>query len=150
MTDRTYIAANAEATSALRELLGSLTDVDLAADIGEGWTASMALAHLAYWDAWHLARWQHAALNGLSAPLADAHAISDRSNDALVPTWRALPPAAAVTLCLDAATAVDAHVADLSDASIADARADGGSRWFERAPHRWDHIEQIRRALGRA
>lgn len=149
MSDRTFIAANRAATADLHELAASLSDADLAVDLGEGWTVSMALAHLAYWDAWHVARWVHAAQAGQLAPPAADGEVTNRANEALVPTWRALPPRAAVALALDAAEAVDAYTADLDDEALDAAREREGAFWFERAAHRRDHIDHIRRVLGR-
>ena len=54
MIDRPYIDANVEATAALGDLIASLSPEDLAADLGEGWTVPMALAHLAFWDSFFL------------------------------------------------------------------------------------------------
>ena len=149
MTDRSYLKANRAATADLRALVESLSDEDLAADLGGGWTVSMALAHLAFWDEWHLARWVHAAGEGELAPPALDPEISNRANEALLTTWRALAPSAVAQLLLDAAPAVDAYTADLSDDSIDAALERGGARWFERFHHRRDHIDQISRALGR-
>ena len=149
MTDRSFIEANESATADLRALVESLSDADLAVDLGEGWTVSMALAHLAFWDEWHVARWLHAAEAGELAPPAADGVVTNRANEALVTTWRALLPRAAVTLMLDAADAVDAYTADLADEALDAARERDGSRWFERFPHRRDHIDQISRALGR-
>jgi hypothetical protein len=149
MTDRSFIEANQAASAEMRALVSSFSDTDLGADLGEGWTVSMALAHLAFWDEWHVARWVHAAEKGKLAPPAADGEVTNRANEALVTTWRALPPRVALQLMLDAADAVDAYVADLSDDALDAAREKGGSRWFERAPHRRDHIDQIARALGR-
>jgi uncharacterized damage-inducible protein DinB len=43
-------ARNTEATRRLRELVATLSDADLAAPLGGGWTVAMALGHLAFWD----------------------------------------------------------------------------------------------------
>jgi uncharacterized damage-inducible protein DinB len=149
MTDGAHAVANAAATERLRALAATLSEDDLGADLGEGWTVSMALAHLAFWDRWHLARWEHALAEGAVAPVALPDEVSDRANEALEPIWRALAPGRAVALALGAAEAVDARVARLPDASLEAARERGGARWVERSPHRTDHVEQIRRALGR-
>ncbi len=149
MTDRSYIAQNAAATVGLRELAASLSEEDLAADLGGGWNISMAFAHLAFWDAWHVARWQHAATSGDIAPAYVSGDVTDRNNDALVATWRALPGASAVALALEAAEVADNYVADLEDDAVDEAVERGGPNWFERFPHRRDHLDQIRRALGR-
>jgi hypothetical protein len=149
MTDRGYVTANAEAAAELRTLAGSLDDGDLAADLGDGWTASMALAHIAFWDGWHLARWRQAIATGAVAPPLVADEVSDPANEALEATWRALAPDRAVALALATAAEVDALVAGLPDASVDAARAAGEADCVERWPHRRDHVAQIRRALGR-
>jgi hypothetical protein len=149
MTDHSFMEANKAATADLRALVETLSDADLAVDLGEGWTVSMALAHLAFWDEWHVARWVHAAEAGQLAPPAADTEVTNRANEALVSTWRALPPRATVQLVLDAADAVDEYTADLADEALDAARERDGSRWFERFPHRRDHIDQISRALGR-
>jgi hypothetical protein len=149
MSDRSFEAENAAATADLRTLVESMSDADLGVDLGGGWNVSMALAHLAFWDSWHLARWLHAAGAGELAPPAAEGVITDRANDALEATWRSVPPTAAVRLMLEAAAAIDAYVTDLDDAALDAARKRSGSRWFERFHHRRDHISQIGRALGR-
>lgn len=149
MTDRSYVAENAAASAELRELAASLSQADLAADLGDGWNVSMALAHLAFWDAWHVARWQHAAASGDIAPVSVGGDVTGRANEALLATWRALPAASAVALALEAAEVADSFVADLEDDALDAAIERGGPNWVERFPHRREHIAQIRRALGR-
>jgi hypothetical protein len=149
MTDRSYISANAAATAELRALVSDLSDAELATDLGGGWTVAMALAHLAFWDEWHVARWLYAAAAGELAPPPADSVVTNRANEALVTTWRAIPGQAAVALMLDAADAADAYIADLDDESIDLAIERDGQTWFRRTPHRQDHIDQIKRALGR-
>jgi hypothetical protein len=150
MTDRSFVEGNAEATAALRDLVASLSPADLEVDLGVGWTVSMALAHLAFWDSWHAARWRHAAAEGERVPPPVPGVVADRANDALEPTWRAVPGRDAVALCLEAAAAMDNLAASLTDQQVAGARAADSPNWVERAPHRLQHIEQIRSALERA
>ncbi len=150
MTDRAFEAENAEATAALADLAATLTTDELTMDLGGGWSVAMAFGHLAFWDAWHAARWRFAAEHGETCPPPAPGVVTNRNNDALEATWRALPADAAVALCLDAAAAMDILAASLTDAQVDAARAAGGPNWIERSPHRQDHIAQIRRALGRA
>jgi hypothetical protein len=150
MTDRAFEGVNAEATAEIADLVSTLSAEDLGADLGGGWTVSMALAHLAFWDAWHAARWRHAAAEGWSLPPVVPDGVSERNNDALERTWRAVPGADAVALCLEAAAAMDIIAASLTDEQVAGARAAGSPNWVERAPHRLQHVEQIRAALDRA
>ncbi len=150
MTDRSFVEANVGATAALGDLIATLSPADLSSDLGDAWTVSMALAHLAFWDSWHLARWEHAAAAGDVAPPPVPDEVSGRNNDALVGTWRALDPERAVALALEAAARIDSYVAGLSDEAIEAARAADSPNWFERRPHRMDHVGQIRRALDKA
>jgi hypothetical protein len=149
MTDRSHEAQNAAATAELRALAGTLSEADLTVDLGGGWTAAMAFAHMAFWDAWHVTRWQFAAESGDVAPTYVSGDITNRANEALVATWRALPPASAVTLALEAADIADNFIADLEDDAVDAARERDGANWVDRFPHREDHIEQVKRALGR-
>jgi hypothetical protein len=149
VTDRSFVEANRAATAEIRSLVESLSDAELGADLGGGWTVSMALAHLAYWDEFHTARWIHAAEQGELAPPAADGEVTDRNNEALVTTWRALPPRVAADLMLNAAAMVDEYVADLDDEAIDLALERDSASLFRRSPHRQDHIGQISRALGR-
>jgi hypothetical protein len=149
MSERAFELANAEATAALADLASGLTPDDLAADLGGGWTVSMAFAHLAFWDTWHAARWRHAAEEGWLCPPAVSGDVSNRNNDALEATWAVVPGEAAVGLCLDAAAAMDIIAASLTDEQVAGALANDSANWVERAPHRLQHVEQIRAALDR-
>jgi hypothetical protein len=150
MSDRAFELANAEATAALADLVAGLSSDDLAADLGGGWTVSMAFAHLAFWDSWHAARWRHAAAGGWLCPPPVSGDVSNRNNDALEATWAVVPGEAAVALCLGAAAAMDILAAALSDEQVEGARAADGANWVERAPHRLQHVEQVRAALDRA
>lgn len=149
MTDRSFSEANKAATAELRALVESMSDADLGVDLGGGWTVSMALAHLAYWDEFHTARWIHAAEQGELAPPASDGEVTNRANEALVTTWRALAPRAAVDLVLNAAEMIDAYVEDLDDEAIDLALERDSATLFARHPHRRDHIDQISRALRR-
>ncbi len=80
-------------------------------------------------------------------PAAASSDVTNRNNDALEPTWRAVPGEAAAALCLEAAAAMDIVAASLTDEQVAGARAADSPNWVERAPHRLQHVEQIRSAL---
>jgi hypothetical protein len=144
--DRPYLAENAAARGRLRALTEGLSDADLDRDLGDEWTVSMALAHLAYWDRRVesiLARWQR---EGAASP---SPTDDDVVNESLTPLWRAVPPRAAVLLALEAADAADRAIESLppalADAAVAPESPLNARRW----QHRTEHIEQIERALGR-
>ena len=53
--------ANADATAALATLVAGFSGNDLELDLGDGWTVTTALGHLAFWDRQQsvaLATWQ--------------------------------------------------------------------------------------------
>lgn len=149
MTDRSHTDRNAAATASLRALAASLTEADYAVDLGGGWNVGMAFAHLAFWDAFHVVRWQAAAERGDLAPTFIGDDVTHPINEALVASWRAMPGASAVALALEAADVADQYIADLEDDAVDAARERDGANWVERFPHREDHIEQVGRALGR-
>ncbi len=149
MTDRSHEARNASATAELRALGRSLSEADCATDLGEGWNVGMAFAHLAFWDAFHVVRWRAAAASGELAPAYIGDDVTHPINEALAATWRALPGRSAVAIALDAADVADNYINDLEDDAIDAARERDGANWVERFPHREEHIEQVKRALGR-
>jgi hypothetical protein len=125
-------------------LLQRLSDADLQADLGEGWTVSAMLGHLAFYDfriAALAAHWRQA---GVVTPSAlDA----DILNVALLPVWLAVPPRRAVELALEAAEGANAAVAGLDAATLSRLEEVGRPIKLDRAEHRQEHIEQIERAL---
>lgn len=142
--DRPYVTENAAALEHLRLVIERLTDADLAKSLDDGWTVAAALAHLAFWDRYGLAAlhtWQR---TGQPPRTGEA---SDINNGAL-PIWLALPGREAARLALEAAEAVDRHVAALPDAMVEAVTAAGRTRLLYRSLHRRDHLEQIEQALG--
>src|SRR4051794_19219710 len=53
--DTSHLARNQAAMQRLTDLVGRLTDDDLARSLGGGWTIKAALAHLAFWDRYAVA-----------------------------------------------------------------------------------------------
>lgn len=137
-------AANTASREALRALVERLTDEDLARDLGEGWTVAGMLAHLGFYDARVVAllrRWDAGGDVGAS-PL-DAEAV----NQAKQPYFQLLPARAAAELTLRLADECDAAIAALTPERVAQIAAAGSPARLDRAHHRWEHIEQIERAL---
>jgi hypothetical protein len=150
MTDRSFEAANVEATAELADLLASLSAEDFARVGVDGWSVGVQFAHMACWDRMVIARWNRAIAAGDAGPADLPDGVADFVNEALVPTWAALTSATVSTLVLDAAADVDVLVAALPDASVDAVVAAGRPRLVDRSLHRRDHVDQIRRALGGA
>ena len=139
-----YLAGNAKSLDNLRALLQRLSDADLQADLGEGWTVSAMLGHLAFYDFRIAALAAHWRQSGAVTPSAlDA----DILNVALLPVWLAVPPRRAIELALEAAEGANAAVAGLDAATLSRLEEVGRPIKLDRAEHRLEHIEQIERAL---
>ena len=143
-TEPAYLAGNAKSLDNFRSLLSRLSDADLQRDLGEGWTVTAMLGHLAFYDfriAALAAHWRQA--GAVTPSPLDA----DILNVALLPVWLAVPPRRAVELALQAAEAANAVVAGLDAATLSQLNAIGNPLKLDRAEHRQEHIEQIERAI---
>jgi len=144
VAERSYVAENNASRARLSTLAARLNDADLAQPIGHGWTVSVALAHLAFWDHRNLAtveEWEH---DGVQVTRVDPDPI----NDTMLPQWLAMPPRQALSDALAAAEAVDHKVENLP-AEMAAAILERRPRTIIRAIHRNEHLDEIERALAR-
>ena len=143
MPDQSILDSNDAVTARLEALVSKLTDADLAADLGGGWTTAVALGHLAFWDrriAYVLTRWKD---GGEKHQELD----DDVVNSALEELLKSLEPGEAARLCVESAKAADAAIAVTPDAIAEQLIAEGHSYLLSRHNHRTEHIEQIERAL---
>jgi hypothetical protein len=143
--DADLLVENETERDRLATLVAKLSDQDLARDLGGGWTISVALSHLAFWDeraAQLLERY------GAGTP---QHHIPDWYEDllnlTLEPQWRALPPTAAAEQAVAAAEHVTAVLRGLEDDLCARLEAHEEGYLLRRFNHRREHIEQIEQAL---
>ena len=139
------IAENARSLDRLRQLVARLDDAAMSRDLGDGWTASVALAHLAFWDRIGLQRWRAWIASGQMVDLQG----TDLVNDATLAEWQALTPSATRRLVIDAASAVNDAVAAGGPERVEAVTAAGKPRWARRHLHRMEHIAQIEAALAR-
>ena len=145
-TEPDFLADNSASNAELRALVGRLTDADLARDLGEGWTVSAMLAHLALFDfraAALLDRWRQ------SGVVAASPLDADLLNAATSHLFLAIPAHRAAELTLAAADAADQRVAAIDANFLARIDAAGRPITLNRSAHRREHIEQIQSAIGR-
>jgi hypothetical protein len=142
--DTSYVERNQAALQRLKELVARLTDQDLQASLGDGWTVKAALAHLAFWD-----RYSAGLLDGWSAggfqPVATN---ADHVNAAAVGDWLALPAEHVKREVVAAAEAINRRIAALTPELVSAIVAGGRSRTLDRSPHRTEHVDQIVAAIG--
>jgi len=131
----------------MRAVVASLDDESLQRGLGDGWTVAAILAHLAFWDHWVEARWNHFARTGSFHDLPDD--VTHLVNDAAMATWLALPPRDAARLCLDAAVSVTRRIERLSAHQISAAVETGRPALIDRTLHWYPHADQIDRAARR-
>ncbi len=142
MADRSHLAENAAERERLQALAGTLSDEELRRPIGNGWTVSAALAHMAFWDRRTLATLERWEREGVRVTPMNPDPI----NDAELPRWLETPPRQAVQEALAAAEAVDGKVESLAP-ELVEAILAQRPRAVIRAIHRRDHIDEIERAL---
>ena len=109
----------------------------------QGWRVSVALAHMAFWDTYALARLTRWEQSGVIPSSSDVDAI----NNAMRPLSEAIPARDAIKLALDAADAVDRKVEGLSSELAAAIEAAGLPQTLRRSVHRNEHLDDIERAL---
>ena len=136
---------NADATRRLHDLIAQLSDDDLTHDLGDGWTVTTALGHLAFWD-----RWQRLTLTSERPATRPTTATEDAANDVLQPLLTALDPRTAANLALEAARDLDAAIKQMPDTLRAELIHSDHHQIVRRSPRRLAHIAQIERAVGPA
>ena len=144
MTDPAIHEANRASTARIHAL-GDLSDEALRTPVGEHWTVSVALAHLAFWDLRALDVLERTERTGS----VDAPGVDPVVNDLALGSWSAIPPRDALRLAIEAADAMDARVAGYPADLVAAVEA-VNERWIRRSLHRDPHLDEVERALGRS
>jgi len=146
---RDYVQENDASRRELQAFAASLSDDDLSRNIGNGWTVSSTLCHLAFWDRLTLRRLREWQSTGFSSDHLTALGVTT-INDAARQISEAVPGREAARLAQENAAAIDTEVARLSDEWIGRIDANGFERVLKRSLHRREHLRRLREALGRA
>ena len=149
MLDRSHEIANEESRAELAALVAGLTQQQLAADLGEGWSALSHLAHLGFWDRWQGERWRSLLAGTWTADSRSVLDAEDLANEALWPYWAAIRTGDVPALALEAAVAVDELIAQAPDPLVAQLRDSPDQFLLHRHRHRREHVGWIRRDLER-
>ncbi len=139
--DRSFVEQNRASTDRIREM-GKLSDDALNTPVGEHWTVSILLAHVAFWDLRVLFVLDKTEQDGkLFAHQADADV-----NDYSLPLMSAIPPREAVRLAVEAADALDRRL-EAYPPGLLEELYQYNQRWVYRSLHRNDHLDEAAAAL---
>ena len=138
-----YFVENQNATRRMERLVEPLTAKELTQKIGETWTISMTLTHLAFWDqrVIHVIEMAEKS-RPILAPFFD-----NQINDILAPFLSAIPPKKAARMAIQIAKTLDQKLANCSPDFIEEMLA-VNNRLVQRSLHRNDHLDEIEAVLG--
>lgn len=140
-----FIQPNDASRQRLESFISSISAEDFYKTNPYGWTVAALLGHLAFWDRRVLVllrRWQE---RGVDESPVDP----DMINDSIQAICLALEPRTAADLCLASAKETDAALAAISPELYEAIQASPNHYRFNRSLHRDDHMNEIKRILGR-
>lgn len=150
MVDRSHERANDDSRAEIADLVAGLTEHQLRADLGEGWSVLSHLAHLGFWDRWQGERLRSMIAGSWAADDGSILEAEDLANVGLEPYLSSMQTADGPALALEAAVAVDRLIAQAPDALVAQLHGSPNEFLLHRHRHRREHLGWIRRDLGRA
>lgn len=139
--DPKILRKNSEQLERLERLVS--TGLDYEVDLGGGWTAAVAFAHMGFWDrrqAELLRNWR------IGDPLPES-ATDDQLNPVLERYWQQLTPEVTGQMAVYAAREVNEIIESLSDDKVDALLSMGKEFMLARGNHREEHIDQIEREL---
>lgn len=140
--DATYNEQNRASTERIRTLIARLSDEEMQTKVGEHWTVSIALAHLAFWDR----RVMHILdMTEKEGKLVDLE-IDIVVNDLSLQLWSAIPSHEAARICIETAEALDKRLEEFNP-TLLDELYNHNKRWVVRALHRNEHLDEVDAAL---
>jgi hypothetical protein len=140
--DPTYKDLNRASTERIKKLVSSLTDETMRTRVGEHWTVSITLAHLAFWDRRVMYVLDMTAKNGkLFIPEIDIFV-----NDLSLPLWAAIPAREAARIAIQTSEYVDQQLEGFPPLLLEEIY-NYNKRWVVRALHRNEHLDEVDAAL---
>jgi hypothetical protein len=148
--DYPFVAENTASRERLLTFVESLTSDDLRQPLGEHWTVSIGLLHLAFWDRQWLLKFQEWERTGtVVVPAASQQPnLVAALNDGMLGWWRDVAPEQAKIEVIAGAQAIDEVAATLGPATV-EAILAARPRTLFRAVHRREHLNEAATALGR-
>jgi len=136
-----FIENNRASTERIREF-ARLSDEEMHTPVGEHWTVSIVLAHLAFWDRRVMYVLDMTEQSGqLFIPELDTLV-----NDLSLPLWAAIPPRDAARIAVETAEILDKRLEAFSPA-LREKIQEYNKRWVDRSLHRNEHLDEAEAAL---
>ena len=140
--DASYIEQNRASTERIRALIARLSEKEMQTKVGEHWTVSIALAHLAWWDRRVMYVLDMTEKdNKLFIPEIDIFV-----NDLSLPLWAVIPPREAARICIETSETLDKRLEEYSP-QLLEEIYNHNKRWVVRALHRNEHLDEVDVAL---
>jgi hypothetical protein len=140
--DPTYKDLNRASTERIKKLAASLTDEEMQTRVGEHWTVSIALAHLAFWDRRVIYLLDETAKGGKLF----VHEIDVIVNDLSLPFWAAIPAREAARIAVETSEELDQRL-EVYPQELLEEIYNYNKRWVVRALHRNEHLDEVDAAL---
>lgn len=138
MSNLLVFQSNQESTARMKQIVLGLTDQQLQFMLFNGWTVSVTLAHLAFWDQRVIHVIEMAKKDGSVQPSN----FDDSLNDIMEPFLNAIPAEKAANMAVEFSTRLDKTLAECSADIIKQLEAIN-HRWVDRSLHRNSHLDDI-------
>ncbi len=142
--DRSFIERNRASTNRIRGMAARLSDEEMRLPVGEHWTVSIVLAHLAFWDRRVMDILEKTEREGKLF----ISEIDILVNDLSLPLWAAIPPREAARIAIETADTVDKRLESIPPDLLEEIYA-YNKRWVERSLHRDEHLDEADAVLKR-
>jgi hypothetical protein len=129
----------------LAHLVAGLTEEELSRSLESGWTAAAALAHLAFWDARAILLIEKWKREGIGPSPADIDIINDSAKVLCL----AVPPRKAAELAVGKSAEINRVIEALAPDMVEKIQTTGTAVHLTRFEHKWVHLKEIERALGK-
>lgn len=140
--DRSFVELNRASTERIRRMALDLTPERMQTRVGEHWTVSIVLAHLAFWDRRVMYVLDRTQEDGkLFIPEVAVYV-----NDLFLPFWAAMPSSECARLSLDTAEKLDKRIEEYPENLLQEVY-EFNKRWVFRALHRNNHLDEADAAL---
>jgi hypothetical protein len=140
--DPSFVQLNRAATERIRRLVKRLSEKEMQHRVGEHWTVSIALAHIAFWD--------RRAMYVMDATEREGKFVDVQPdlvvNDLSLPLWGAIQPREAARLAIETADALDKRL-EAFPAQLLEEIYEHNQRYVVRALHRNEHLNEVDSAL---